>query len=383
MASYVIRRLLSMIPALLGIATITFLLMHLTPGGPFSSEHSDPIVRASQLRAYGLDQPIWPTFVGAGAEVWKLLVLILAVLTLGSGIFIGVRKLAPDTSLSPVLIGVGVLLSVWSVLMITQLPGVPRNTGFVPGQFLSYLGNLLRGDLGPSLSFRGQTVNDIIGKGASNSLVLGLAAFLILVGLALPLGIIAALRQNTWVDYLATAVSLGGYSIPNFVLGVILILVTGLWLQLLPIAQWDVFPRDLILPAIVLAIRPLAVLTRLTRASMIEVLNQDYIRTAWAKGLGARLVVTRHAMRNALLPVVTVMGDHLGDLVTGSIVVERLFNVPGIGKWFVSSVLSRDYGMIMGTTLFYATLVLLINLVVDLLYAFIDPRIKLGAGARS
>jgi ABC-type dipeptide/oligopeptide/nickel transport system permease component len=116
---------------------------------------------------------------------------------------------------------------------------------------------------------------------------------------------------------------------------------------------------------------------------MIEVLNQDYIRTAWAKGLGSRIVLLRHALRNALLPVVTVMGDHLGDLITGSIVVEFLFNVPGIGQWFVKSVQSRDYGMIMGTTLFYASLVLLINLVVDLLYAVIDPRIKLGAAARS
>src|SRR5205823_5354319 len=198
------------------------------------------------------------------------------------------------------------------------------------------------------------------------------AAFAILVSLALPLGIIAALRQNTWVDYIATSLSLIGYSIPNFVLGVMLILATA---SVIPIAQWSVFPRDLILPAVVLAIRPLAVLTRLTRASMIEVLNQDYIRTAWAKGLQARLVVTRHALRNALLPVVTVMGDHLGDLITGSIVVETLFDVPGIGHWFVDSVLARDYGMIMGTTLFYATLVLLINLVVDLLCAVIDARV--------
>jgi ABC-type dipeptide/oligopeptide/nickel transport system permease component len=380
MASYLIRRLLAMIPALLGIATITFLLMHLTPGGPFSSEHSDPLVRQAQLHAYHLDEPIWPTFIGPGADVWKTLLLVLAILTLGGGIFLSVRRLAAETPLPPALTGVGALLAVWYVLMVTQLPGTTSGTGFVPGQFLEYLGNLVRGDLGPSLSFRGQTVNDIIGQGASNSLLLGTAAFLILVALALPLGIIAALRQNTWVDYVATSLSLIGYSIPNFVLGVMLILVTA---SVIPIAQWTVFPRDLILPAVVLAIRPLAVLTRLTRASMVEVLNQDYIRTAWAKGLGARLVVTRHALRNAFLPVVTVMGDHLGDLITGSIVVETLFNVPGIGQWFVKSALARDYGMIMGTTLFYATLVLLINLAVDLLYAVIDPRIKLGAAARS
>jgi ABC-type dipeptide/oligopeptide/nickel transport system permease component len=201
----------------------------------------------------------------------------------------------------------------------------------------------------------------------------------------MPLGIIAALRQNTWIDYLATGLSLVGYSIPNFVMGVLLILVTGTLFRpsLIPIAQWDSFPRDLILPAIVRAIRPMAVLTRLTRASMIEVLNQDYIRTAWAKGLKSRAIVTRHALRNALLPVVTVLGDHLGDLITGSIVVETLFNIPGIGSWFVTSVQAHDYQLMMGTTIFYATLVLIINLVVDLSYGFIDPRIKLGASARS
>jgi ABC-type dipeptide/oligopeptide/nickel transport system permease component len=180
----------------------------------------------------------------------------------------------------------------------------------------------------------------------------------------------------------ASGIALVGYSVPNFVMGIMFILIVGLWLKLIPIAQWG-HPIDILLPAIVLAIRPLAVLTRLTRASMVEVLNQDYIRTAWAKGLKSRVVVTRHGLRNALLPVATVMGDHLGDLITGSIAVEYLFNVPGIGQWFVKSVQARDYGMIMGTTLFYAVLVLLINLVVDLLYAVIDPRIKLGGGARS
>jgi len=271
----------------------------------------------------------------------------------------------------------------WFLLMVTQDPGTSGATGFVAGQYLRYLGSLLQGDLGMSFTFTTQSVASIIGSGAMNSLVLGLTAFAILVLAAIPLGVLAAVRQNSWVDYLASGISLIGYSIPNFVLGVFLILATGLWLRLLPIAEWREFPRDLILPALVLAIRPLAVLTRITRASMIEVLNQDYIRTAWAKGLSARLVLIRHALRNALLPVVTVMGDHLGDLITGSIVVEFLFNVPGIGQWFVKSIQSRDYGMIMGTTLFYASLVLLINLLVDVLYAVIDPRIKLGAAARS
>src|SRR5438105_2500840 len=181
MVSYVIRRLLAMIPALLGIATITFLLMHLTPGGPFSSEHSDPLVQRAQLHAYHLDEPIWPTFVGSTAGLWKTLVLVLTLVTFGLGIFFRVRKIGAETPLPPALIGIGVALGLWYMLMVTQLPGTPPNSGFVPGQFFNYLGNLLHGDLGVSLSFRGQTVNDIIGRSANNSLVLGLAAFVLLV----------------------------------------------------------------------------------------------------------------------------------------------------------------------------------------------------------
>src|SRR5438132_7853987 len=156
MTAYVIRRLLAMIPALLGIATITFLLMHLTPGGPFSSEHSDPLVRNAQLLAYHLLDPLWPTFVGPGSDLWKMLVLALTVAALGAGIFMSVRKIALGTPLPGTLIGVGLLLGVWYALMMIQAPGVPSNSGFVPGQFLQFLGNLMRGDLGVSFTFRGQ-----------------------------------------------------------------------------------------------------------------------------------------------------------------------------------------------------------------------------------
>ncbi len=381
MLSYVIRRLLAMIPALLGIAVITFVLMHLTKGGPFESEHTSAAVKAALMRVYHLDEPVWPTFLGASSLTLQYAVLVLGIVALAAGIVASLRKFPGYSIIRPTFLVGGGLLVLWWLLMATQSPGATTVQGFVPGQFLRYLNSLAHGDLGNSFSYPERSVNDIIGKAAGNSFVVGTVAFFILVGIAVPLGIIAALRQNTWIDYFATGVSLIGYSIPNFVMGILLIIVTGLWLNLLPIAAWEQFPRDLILPAFVLAIRPLAVLARLTRASMIEVLNQDYIRTAWAKGLQARLVLTRHGLRNALLPVVTVMGDHLGDLITGSIVVETLFNVPGIGQWFVTSVQARDYGMIMGTTLFYASLVLLINLIVDLLYGVIDPRIKLGAGA--
>jgi oligopeptide transport system permease protein len=383
MATYIIRRLIAMIPALLGIATITFALMHLTKGGPFSTEHPNPAVTAALNAKYHLDEPIWPTFLGTGSEVYRFAVLGIAIALIVAAFVIGRRWGSAVTVIRSLMYTLAGIMLLWFVLMVTQDPGTSGDTGFVRGQYLRYLGNLVQGDLGNSFTFTTQSVTDIIGSAASNSLVLGVTAFAILVLIGLPLGVLAAVRQNTWVDYVATAISLVGYSIPNFVLGVLFILTFGLWLNWIPIAEWKVFPRDLILPAVVLAIRPLAVLTRLTRASMIEVLNQDYIRTAWAKGLGSRVVLIRHALRNALLPVVTVMGDHLGDLITGSIVVEYLFGVNGIGQRFVQSVQSRDYSLIMGTTLFYASIVLLINLIVDLLYAVIDPRIKLGAAARS
>jgi oligopeptide transport system permease protein len=388
MGTYIIRRVLAIIPALLGITVITFTLMHATPAGPFDKEKTNAAIKAALMRAYHLDEPIWPTFVGPGSDTTRYLVLAVGLVLLLGGIFLAVRKILANTIFVPLITTAGFIGLLWFVAMELQSPGTSVATGFVPGQFFRFLGNLLQGDLGTSFAFPSQTVTEIIGKAAVNSFILGVTAFVLLVITAIPLGILAAVRQNTWVDYTASGLSLLGYAVPNFVTGVLLILLTGLVIRingqaLLPIAEWREFPRDLILPAIILAIRPLAVLTRVTRASMIEVLNQDYIRTAWAKGLGSRLVLMRHALRNALLPVVTVMGDHLGDLITGSIVVEFLFNVPGIGQWFVRSVQAKDYGMIMGTTLFYATLVLFINLIVDLLYGVIDPRIKLGAAARS
>jgi oligopeptide transport system permease protein len=410
MATYVIRRILAMIPALVGISLITFVLMHSTKGGPFTSEHANPALIAVLERAYGLDQPLWPTFYGAGAGAWQTLVLVVGLALLVGGIllaWLGRRRVVPDaparaTVLHPATFGrlgiiLGAVLTFWWVVMLIQGP-VTRlgGSGFTPGQYLRFLWNISHGDLGPSFSQLGRNVTDIILPAATNSFVLGGTAFLLLVGMAVPLGVIAALRQNTWIDYVATTFALVGYSIPNFVLGVLLILLVGLRLGWLPIAGWGdplqlgplaiptlAEPYFLILPAFVLAIRPMAVLTRLTRASMLEVLTQDYIRTAWSKGLSGRVVVVRHALRNALLPIVTVMGDQLGDLVTGSLVVESLFAVPGIGQWFVVSVNQRDYGMIMGTTIFYATLVLVINLVVDLLYGVIDPRVRVGARARS
>jgi oligopeptide transport system permease protein len=403
MATYVIRRTLAMIPSLLGIALITFVLMHSTKGGPFTSEHSNPETTKALQQAYHLDEPLWPTFYGEGAGTWQILVALLGAASIAAGVALlqmrrrspaelgaEVRRDAPahvplltTNQIARLLLVVGVVLLFWWLIMLLQGPAtLLGGSGFTTGQFFRFLGNLVRGDLGPSFSQKGRGVTDIIIPAAVNSFVLGFGAFCLLILMALPLGIIAALRQNTWVDYVATTFSLIGYSIPNFVLGLVLILAVGLKLGWLPISGWD-GPQYLIMPAFVLAIRPMAVLTRLTRASMLEVLHQDYIRTAWSKGLSGRMVVIRHALRNALLPIVTVMGDQLGDLVTGSLIVESLFAIPGVGHWFVDSINKRDYGMIMGTTIFYATLVLLINLIVDLLYGVIDPRVRLGAGARS
>lgn len=402
MLQYVLRRVGSMIPAMLGIALITFSLMHLTKGGPFTSEHATPAITDALNKAYGLDHPLWPTFYGPGTDWFLPLLGFIAFALLGIGVALRMssnrarrkrqllgrenRVAEPfltTRQISGIVIIMGVTVLIWFLLVLTQDPPVKLpGSGFSPGQFLRFLWNLMLGDLGPSFSRPGQRVNEIIGPKIINSFILGFAAFTLLVLMAVPLGILAAVKQNTWVDYVATTFSMIGYSIPNFVFGIMLILITGLWLQIIPIAVWG-DPANLVLAAFALAIRPMAVLTRLTRASMLEVLNQDYIRTAWAKGLRGRAVLIRHALRNALLPVVTVLGDQFGDLVTGSLVIERLFRVPGIGEQFVLAVEQRDYGMIMGTTLFYAGLVLLINLIVDLLYGVIDPRVRLGAAARS
>jgi oligopeptide transport system permease protein len=404
MATYIIRRVLAMIPALLGISLITFVLMHMAKGGPFDREKSTPSLVAAVERLYHLNEPLWPTFNGPGSEIWQIGTLVLGALLLVGGLVVARRRpggllaRTPTTTggrvndAPPLLTGqsvgrlgavIGGGLVFWWVVMLVQGPATKVfDSGFIPGQYLRFLWSVIRLDLGPSFSQRGLQVTEIIIPAARNSFVLGLSAFALLVLVAVPLGVIAAVRQNTWIDYFASTFALIGYSIPNFVMGLLLLLIFGLQLGWLPIGGWGE-PKYVILPAFVLAIRPMAVLMRLTRASMLEVLHQDYIRTAWSKGLSGRIVLVRHALRNALLPVVTVMGDQLGDLVTGSLVVETLFIVNGVGQKFVESVQQRDYGMIMGTTLFYAVLVLSINLVVDLLYGVIDPRVRLGGGSRS
>ena len=244
-------------------------------------------------------------------------------------------------------------------------------------QYLSYMGNALRGDFGPSYQYLNRTVNDIIRDGFPVSMELGFLALLVAVLTGLPLGIVSALRQNTPVDYFSMVFALSGVSIPAMTLGPLLIWAFALKLGILPVARWGTFTQA-ILPAFTLGIGSAAILARLPRASMLQVLREDYIRTARAKGVPEVRVMIRHALRNALIPVVTVLGPMAAGLLTGSLVVERIFAIPGIGKYYVDAVTSRDYPVIMGTTLLYALLLVVANLLVDITYTWIDPRIKLS-----
>lgn len=244
-------------------------------------------------------------------------------------------------------------------------------------QYFRYMGNALRGDLGPSYSQRDRNVNDIIRDHLPPSVLLGVLALILAVLIGIPTGVVAALRQNTWVDYATMFVAIGGVSVPAMTLGPLLIWGVALELQLLPVARWGTWQHT-ILPVLTLGLGEAAVIARLTRASLLQVIYEDYVRTAYAKGLSEQRVVVKHALRNALIPVVTVLGPLFAALVTGSMVVEQIFAIPGLGRYFVDSVSSRDYPVIMGTTLLFATMLVLSNLAVDLAYAFIDPRIETG-----
>lgn len=303
--AYVIRRVLALIPTLLVIYTLTFLLIHATPGGPWDSGEKPipPSVQEKLKAAYGLDKPLWE-------------------------------------------------------------------------QYVSYLGNAVTGDFGPSYTQRSRTVADIISTTFPVSLKLAAVAmtFAILVGI--PLGIIGAVRHNTFLDYISTLVSIIGISTPSYVVTSLLVLVLASKLHWVPTGGWDgVFSVKIIVPGLSLALYPAAVLARYTRSSMLDVLRMDYVRTARAKGLKARAVLVGHCLKNALLPVVTIAGIVLADIATGSFFVETIYQVPGIGRYFVQSISARDYPVILATVLLLGLTVSILNLVVDLLYPILDPRI--------
>jgi oligopeptide transport system permease protein len=245
-------------------------------------------------------------------------------------------------------------------------------------QYAEYVGGVLHGDLGPSLKYRDKSVLDIIGQNWIVSFKIGLAAFVIMVILGVTLGVISALRQNGPADHVVMSIAIVGICIPTFVTAPLLQLVFGSQLGWLPIGAWDggALP-NLVMPVIVLAAPQVAIISRLTRAGMIEALHSNYVRTARAKGLPEFDIVLRHALRAAVLPLVSYLGPAFAGLMTGSLVVERIFGLPGLGKFFVNSALQRDYTVVMGMVIFFATLVILLNLVSDVLYAVLDPRVRL------
>jgi oligopeptide transport system permease protein len=242
-------------------------------------------------------------------------------------------------------------------------------------QFGRYLLGLLHGDLGVSFQDRNRPVADMLGEGIPVSATLGLLALVVSVTVGVGLGVISALHRNTAIDYAATAFATVSASVPSFILGMLLLVLFTAHLHWLPSSGWG-SPKQAVMPVLALSALPAAYIARVTRASMLDVLQQDYVRTARAKGLRERSVVLRHMLRNALIPVLTVTGPIAAALVTGSFLVEQLFAIPGIGRTFVTSILRRDYGVIMGATLFYATVVVAANLIVDMLYAVVDPRIR-------
>lgn len=244
-------------------------------------------------------------------------------------------------------------------------------------QYMDYLSNLLQGDLGPSFKYESRTVNEIIAESFPVSAELGMVAVSLSVLIGIPAGMAGALYQNRWPDHLVMLLATFGISVPSFILATVLIYIFALWLNLLPAAMWGA-PEFTILPAIALAGMPTAFIARLTRSSMLDVLSQDYIRTARAKGLSPFTILWRHALKNALLPVVTYLGPMIAAIFTGSFVIESIFAIPGLGRHFVTSIYNRDYTVILGITIFYSFILVLMNFFVDLAYVWLDPRIKMG-----
>lgn len=242
-------------------------------------------------------------------------------------------------------------------------------------QYLTYLGSIARGDLGPSFQSPNRTVNEIIGDKLPVSLELGGLALVVALALGLTLGVLAAVRRNTWLDYLASTTGLLGICVPTFVLGPLLVLFFAIHLGWFNASGWY-GPADRVLPALTLGFVYAAYIMRLTRGGMLEVLNQDFIRTARAKGASESRIVFRHALRGGLLPVIAFLGPGIAGILTGSFVIETIFQIPGLGREFVNSAFNRDYTLVLGTVILYATLIVGCNLVVDIVQVWLNPRLK-------
>ena len=289
------------------------------------------------------------------------------------------------------------IVSVVVFLLMHAIPGGPYNEDKVPlspeakanymrkygldrplvEQYLLYMGNALRGDFGVPFQSPTETVTGLIARTWPVSASLGFAALAVAIPLGLLLGIIAATRQNTWLDYAASATSTLGLTVPNFVVAVWLVLLFAVQLKWLPTGGWGEW-HHYIMPVAALALAPMALTARYTRTSILEVSRSDFIRTARAKGLSGRQIMTRHTLRNALIPLITVLGPQIPNLITGTIFIASIFRVPGLGKFFVTSILGRDYPMIMALLLLVAVVWSLVYLITDILYTIVDPRVRLG-----
>ena len=306
MFAYISKRLLGAIPTLLFLVVAAFFMMHLAPGGPFTSERKlPPEVLANIEAQYGLDQPLWK-------QLWD----------------------------------------------------------YVTGIVLHF-------DFGPSFRYKDRDVNDIIAQGFPISLTYGTLSFIVATLVGVSLGIAAAIRHNSWVDYFAVSLGIVAQALPNFIMGPILILTFTLWLGLLPGGGWNGGQwQYLIMPVIALSTSYMGNIARLTRSSMLEVLNSNFIRTARAKGLPARTVIWRHALKPTLLPVISYLGPVFVYVLTGSVFVDLYFSTGGLGQSYVSSALTRDYAVLLGVTILYGGLTVVVNLATDLAYAWFDPKIR-------
>lgn len=303
MIRFIVKRILETIPVLFIIATVTFFMMHLAPGGPFDSEkQTSPEVRARMEAFYGLDKPLFK-------------------------------------------------------------------------QYLIQLGHLLKGDLGPSYKYPGRTVNEIIADSFPVSAELGLEALIVALIFGLAAGMIASLKQNSAWDHIPMSLAMLGLCLPTFVMGPLLVFLFAIHADWFNAAGWF-FPRDRVLPALTLGAFYAAYIARLCRGGFLEVLNQDYIRTARAKGAGNARILFKHAFRGGILPVVSFLGPAIAGVLTGSFVVETIFAIPGLGRYFVTAAFNRDYFMVMGSVLFYAVFVVALNLVADVVLVWLNPKLR-------
>jgi oligopeptide transport system permease protein len=304
MLRFALARLLQAIPVLLVVITMTFLLVHSAPGGPFSADKAVPEEVLAALEAqYNLDQPLWQ-------------------------------------------------------------------------QYFGYLGDVLQGDMGPSFKYPGRSVNELILSGLGTTAELGFYAMLVAIFIGVIAGVTASMRPNTAQDYVPMTAAMIGICMPSFLLGPLLVLVFGIHLEWLPVSGWDQIPGDKILPAITLGTGYAAYIARLSRGGMLEVLSQDYIRTARAKGLSEFLIIGKHALRGGLVPVVAFLGPAFAGLLGGSFVVETSYQIPGLGRFYVQAAFNRDYTMILGTTVFFATLIIVFNLLSDMLAVWLNPKLR-------